>query len=269
VSANEDFLSGHSGEVSGIRATGRAVLMDAWCGGAAWATLTPWRLGRAAGQAQPRRVLVLSIERPEEANLLAEARTELAASHHHVQLLSSEVGPRGKFENLNALLERESASGHDWLLVVDDDVQLPRGFLDQFLFLAERFGLRMAQPAHRHFSHAAFDVTRRRPGAVARQTAFVEIGPVTAFHSSVFDALLPFPGLRFGWGLDVHWSAVAAEHGWPIGVVDATPIRHGLRQIASSYDRSAAIAEAREFLAGRAYTPARDAQRTLRTYRRW
>ena len=35
------------------------------------------------------------------------------------------------------------------------------------------------------------------------------------------------------------------EHGWRIGVVDATPIRHGLRRIAASYDRDEAIAEAR------------------------
>ena len=33
--------------------------------------------------------------------------------------------------------------------MVDDDVVLPRGFLDRFLFLAERFGLQLAQPAHR------------------------------------------------------------------------------------------------------------------------
>jgi hypothetical protein len=104
---------------------------------------------------------------------------------------------------------------------------------------------------------------------VARETAFVEIGPVTAFHHTVFDTLLPFPPLRSGWGLDAHWSAVAAEHGWPIGVIDATPIRHGLRLIASSYDRSDAIAEARAFLADRPYTPAHEAQRTLRTYTRW
>ena len=41
------------------------------------------------------------------------------------------------------------------------------------------------------------------------------------------------------------------------------PVRHGLRRIASSYDRGTAIAEAREFLAGRPYTRAGDAQRTL------
>ena len=57
------------------------------------------------------------------------------------------------------------------------------------------------------------------------------------FTTSRSSALLPFPPLRFGWGLDQHWSALALEHGWRIGVVDATPIRHGLRRIAASYDR--------------------------------
>ena len=52
----------------------------------------------------------------------------------------------------------------DWLLVVDDDVALPRGFLDRFLHAAERAGLRLAQPAHRLHSHAAWAVTRRRAG---------------------------------------------------------------------------------------------------------
>jgi hypothetical protein len=51
--------------------------------------------------------------------------------------------------------------------------------------------------------------------------------------------------------------------------VDATPIRHGLRRIASSYDHGAAVAEAREFLADRPYTPAAQAQRTRRVYRDW
>ena len=36
-------------------------------------------------------------------------------------------------------------------------------------------------------------------------------------------------------------------------MVDATPVLHGLRRTASAYDREAAIAEAREFLAERPY----------------
>ena len=101
----------------------------------------------------------------------------------------------------------------------------------------------------------------------ARETTFVEIGPVTAFAPATFDALLPFPaGLQMGWGLDAHWSAVAAQEGWPIGIVDATPVGHTLRPAASTYPREEAAAEARRFLEGRDYVRREDV-RTLEEHR--
>jgi hypothetical protein len=56
-----------------------------------------------------------------------------------------------------------------------------------------------------------------------------------------------------GWGLDAHWGGLARERGWRLGVVDATPIRHESRRLASGYDRSAAIAEIAAFLPGKPY----------------
>jgi hypothetical protein len=264
------FASGESGIVAGVRLNVRTRIEDALLDGRRVATLEPWRLRGAAAAAPPRRrVLVLAIERTDRANLLPQARAELGRSRHEVELVTTDVGGRGKWENLNLLLERTPAAGHDWLLLLDDDVALPRGFLDQFLFLAERFALRLAQPAHRRRSHAAWRVTRRRGGSVARETGFVEIGPLTALHRSTFEALLPFPPLQAGWGLDAHWAAIARERGWPIGVVDATPIRHVLRPIADSYRREAAVAETRAFLAERPHVTAAEAQRTLATHRSW
>jgi len=266
---SDDFLSGASGQVFGIRATTKAIAADAWCDAVTLALLEPWRLRRAARAWPRRRVLALGVERTDMPNLLAAAKRELERSHHQVRFLTTPAADRGKFENLNLLLDTDRARDHDWLVVVDDDVELPAGFLDTFIFLAERFGLAMAMPAHRRRSHAAFEVTRRRAGSVARRTAFVEIGPVFAFHAVTFDVLLPFPPLRIGWGLDAHWSALAREHQWRIGVIDATPVRHGLRRIASAYDPQRAIAEAREFLAERPYTQASEAQRTLAAHRSW
>ena len=92
-----------------------------------------------------------------------------------------------------------------------------------FISLAERHGFRLAQPAHAFASHAAWEVTRRRPGLTARRTRFVEIGPVTAIRADAFDALLPFPDLQMGWGLDAYWSALAERRGWKLGVIDAVP----------------------------------------------
>jgi hypothetical protein len=100
-----------------------------------------------------------------------------------------------------------------------------------------------------------------------RETTFVEIGPVTAFHREAVAELLPFPeDLRMGWGLDVHWAARARERGWAIGVVDATPIGHTQAPAASGYSREAAEREARAFLEGRAYVR-REEVRTVALHR--
>lgn len=263
------FASGTSGEVSGIRRTASAVCADALADLWAVMRLRQVRLARAARRWPKRRVLALAVERENSPTLIAAARAELLRTKHDVRFASIAAGSAGKFENINRLLGEHPVGASDWLLIVDDDVGLPRGFLDAFVFLAERFDLRLAQPAHARRSHAAWKVTRRRQGSVARETNFVEIGPVVGLQAATFDALLPFPPLKAGWGLDAHWSALARERGWRLGVIDATPIHHGLRRIAASYDRQAAIDEARTFLSGRPYVTASEAQQTLVTHREW
>lgn len=265
----DDFLSGTSGLVFGVRATSKALVADAYADTLAVLRAQRWRLRRAALAWPRRRVLVLAVERTDEPNLLASAREELLRSKHQVSFDSTPVRELGKFQNLNELLARNAVQEYDWLLVIDDDVALPRGFLDAFVFLIERFGLQLAQPAHRARSHAAWQITRRRPRSLVRETPYVEIGPLVAFHAVTFEELLPFPPLRIGWGLDMHWGAVAREHGWRLGIIDATPIRHGIRRTASAYDRTEAIAEARRFLADKPYVTAAEAQRTLVTHRTW
>jgi hypothetical protein len=268
--ASDDFLSGQSGTVAGLDGA-RRLLLDAGADALEIASGRRLALDRAARRspAGTRRVLALCVERPEHARLADALQAELARSRHHVDLRRSAPAAAGKFENLNRMLAAEHVEELDWLLVLDDDIVLPRGFLDRFLFLAERFGLDLAQPAHRAASHAAWRVTRRHRGAVARDTRFVEIGPVTAFARCTFAALLPFPQLRMGWGLDLHWGALAAEHGWRCGVVDAVAIAHRSAPAASAYSREQALAEARAFLRERPYLPAAEAQRTLATHRRW
>jgi GT2 family glycosyltransferase len=259
-----DYASGRSGTLSGTTATTGA-LRDL----AAALESLPRRTGlrRAARRAPTRRVLVLGVARPEHAREVRRIARELERSHHDVELhLEPPRIGAGKWANLNAMLAEHPPGDADWLLLVDDDVRLPRGFLDTFVLCAERFGLKLAQPAHAFASHAAWEVTRRRPGLLARTGRFVEIGPVTALHRDAVAALLPFPDLRMGWGLDAHWSAVAAERGLPVGIVDATPVRH-LRAVAGAYPRDEAMAEAEAFLDGRAYVTREQAGETLAEHR--
>ena len=264
----DDFLSGQSGAVGGLDGLARGAA-DVALDSLARLSGSRARLRRAARRTPVRRILALSVQRPENAQLTAAIARELRSSRHDVELRTSPAGELGKFENLDRLLELHPADGHDWLLVLDDDVKLPRGFVDDFVFLCERFSLALAQPAHRLRSHAAWPVTRRHPGSIVRETGFVEIGPVSAFAAGTFGVLLPFPPLRMGWGLDAHWAALARRHGWRCGVVDAVAIEHLAAPVASAYGREAALAEARAFLSAQPYLPAREAARTLTTHRHW
>jgi Glycosyltransferase like family 2 len=275
------FLSGDSGTVAGRRLTAKRTLADWACSVAGAATLAGPRLDRLAAAQPRRRVLVLSVYRP--GSLLPRAIDRLRSERHEVRfalgatadpdpalagdtVLSGLTG--GKFENLNRLLAAAPAADRDWLIVADDDVELAPRFLDRCLALCERLALDVAQPAQTQRSHAAWRVTRRRPLSLARRTDYVEIGPVTLFSRRAAEELTPFPELRFGWGLDNHWAAVARERGWRLGIVDALPVRHESQRVATTYSHADAVEEGRRFLAGRPYVHTPEAQRTLATYRR-
>jgi hypothetical protein len=280
MSPADDFLTGESGHVAGVRAVTRNGLRDAVLD----LRLALGSAGRAARAAsgEPRRVLVAGIYGA-DSERMERTVAELRRTHHDLELVlgaQAEAAPSlrdvtaaerlagGKFENLNALLEGRDPASHDWLVVVDDDILVPRRFLDRFVAICEALDFSLAQPAQTWRSHAAWRITRRRGGVVARQTRYVEIGPVTAFRADVLATLFPFPPLRYGWGLDVHWSALAEERGWRLGVVDSLPVRHDAAPVATAYPRAGAVAEAREFLAGRPYLPADVAQSTVAAYSR-
>lgn len=259
--APETFLSGQVGHVGRRAPALRAVdaALDAWLR----LRGVPRRLDELAAQPPRRRVLAVSADRPDSERIDTTAR-ELRAGRHDVRLeLGSAAELRGgKFQNLNALLE--TRGDEDWILVVDDDVLLPERFVDRMLGVCEHFELDLAQPALTRASHGAWQVTRRRAGPLARRTRFVEIGPVTLIGRGPAAELIPFPDLRMGWGLDLHWAALAERRGWRLGVVDALPVRHDLAGVASSYSHDEAVAEAQRFLADHDFLPASEANETVR-----
>jgi hypothetical protein len=78
---------------------------------------------------------------------------------------------------------------------------------------------------------------RRRPLAFARETGFVEQGPLVVLSARAQEALLPFPEDQgMAWGIEAHWRADARRHGLRQGIVDAVGVRH-LGAVASQYDR--------------------------------
>ena len=278
----DTFLAGDAGDVTDPwRSTKRRL------GEVAYEALdrlsgTRRRAARLARSATTQRdVLVIGVYRP--GSLLAEALPALLSDRHRVRIALGSTGPAdeplrehtvaenldgGKFENLNRLLEAAGPETSDWTIAIDDDVRVPRAFLDRFVGVCEAFELDLAQPAQTLRSHSAWKVTRRRPATLLRETRFVEIGPVTAFGRAAAAELLPFPELRYGWGLDLHWAALAAERGWRLGVVDALPVRHEFGVVAAAYAREDAVEEAARFLAERPYLPSERAGDVMAVHRR-
>jgi len=279
----DTFLSGQSGTVAGRRMRLRRGIADRLLDLRLRASGVGRSLDRLANSSPRRKVLAAGPYRPQLA--LAGAVAELRRTRHELRLAfgsRAEVDPHpglaaatvldhlpgGKWDNINLVVDAAGGLGDaDWLFLVDDDVVLPSRFLDRFVAVCEHFDLAIAQPAQSLSSHAAWDVARRHPRSIVRETRFVEIGPVTVFRRDAALELMPFPEMRWGWGLDLHWSALAADRGWRLGVVDALPVKHTHAPVAGAYASAEAIDEARRFLTGRPYVPAGVANRTVATHR--
>jgi hypothetical protein len=292
------FLSGDAGDVTDRWRRAKRTVGELAFGAIDALAGIRRRTAELARSTPQRDVLVIGVYRP--GSLVASLLPALHSERHNVHIaLGSTAGVEralaghtvatdlggGKFENLNRILSavadkavsavadesqpvRRAAPEADWIVVVDDDVRLPRAFLDRFVAVCEAFGLDLAQPAQTLRSHSAWKVTRRRPASLVRETRFVEIGPVTAFSRRAAAELLPFPELRYGWGLDLHWAAIAGQRGWRLGVVDALPVRHESGVVAAAYPREDAEAEAARFLADRPYLSSRRADEVLTVHRR-
>lgn len=147
------------------------------------------------------------------------------------------AGPGLRMPLLQALIDANPPRPRDYVLVFDDDVTFVGDGLRAFPGLAARARLDVAQPAHAVGSLKTYRVNAFAPLSTARLTRYVEVGPVVLFSPRALPHVLPFPSwARMGWGVDVTWSALAAE-GLRLGVVDATPVLH-VGPVGTAYNTS-------------------------------
>jgi len=218
-------------------------------------------------------VLVIGIYLAGRPNTAIETASELRASRrHHVTIRWAGLtenaqdsaalpatalvvpAPMPRCSLLNRLLG--GFESFDWVVVVDDDVELPPGFLDAALSLAERHDLALCQPARTADSFSDHPIVTCQPGLSARQTRFVEIGPCVLMRRDAAASLLPFEeAAGMGWGLDFVWPAIMDARGLRMGILDAVPIAHRLRRPVSGYSWATADEEMRRTLARHAHLP--------------
>jgi hypothetical protein len=171
-----------------------------------------------------------------------------------------------KFSLMNQLIAQEHVDSYDYVVIADDDIQLPEGFLDGFLATQSAVGFSLAQPARTSVSYIDHSITRRVEGMLARETLFVEVGPVTCFHRSVFHLVFPFDmACPMGWGYETIWALRLSQKGFKMGIVDAYPVDHSLRPPAIYYDWTEAKQATQRLLNANAHLPLRRCLTTLRT----
>lgn len=168
--------------------------------------------------------------------------------------------PSGKFSLLNEVLHKVDLTSYEYLVVSDDDIQLPSGFLDRYLALVSRYKFALAQPARTHDSYIDHRFVEQLDGIDARWTRFVEIGPLFSLHRCAFDFFLPFDEASpMGWGNDFVWPIMAETNHLKMGIIDATPVAHSFRKPVEHYDYHSSRDGMVRYLAERAHLAKKDA----------
>jgi hypothetical protein len=169
-------------------------------------------------------------------------------------------GPGIRFALLNRLIDTiPEGDRRDGLVLSDDDYSFRIGDLGQLVAVGQALDLDLWQPAHIRDSWANFPFVRRRPGVVLRRTSFVEQGPVLVLSARAQGALLPLPeDLGMGWGVELRWRQLCAQHELGVGIVDALAIHHLPPSV--GYDRDFQAEQLRLMLEAAGFSSVQDLQ---------
>ncbi len=239
--------------------------------------ITSWPAAVPGGRsASPVRVLVLGVYLGNRPNHAAHLRARFAAGGAGLQVeqrwtalngvsddpalravtrSAPETGSCAKFALINRMLQPADIDAHDFIVVCDDDILLPDNFLEALLAHQTALDWSVVQPArtlHSHFDHL---FAMQRPWLRARQTRFVECGPLVSFRRDAARLLMPFEGEDAMWGLDLVWPLHLGRAGLKMGIVDAVMVDHSLRPQASSYSKVVYDAAMHRFLAATPHLP--------------
>ncbi len=122
-------------------------------------------------------------------------------------------------------------------MVTDDDVRFAIGDPSRLVGTGLRLGFDLYQPAHVALTAGSWTFVRKRPLVLARETGFVEQGPLFVLSGRAQAVVLPLPEDEgMAWGVEARWSRACRDAGLRQGIVDAVDVRH-LGTVAAAYDR--------------------------------
>lgn len=173
-----------------------------------------------------------------------------------------------KWQLVNELIALEDLDRFDYFMVCDDNVLIGHSFVDRFIAEQQSLDFALAQPARTWRSFTDHAIVRRQLFTRARQTNYVEAGPVVSIRRDFFKAVYPFSlESPMGWGYDLTWPIIARELELAIGIVDGIPVDHSLRARSALYDMREQINVMATYLSTRPHVSGAEVNRTVRTFR--
>jgi hypothetical protein len=231
------------------------------------------------------RVLVVGIVLADVANLAGSIAQSLASSREwtveqqwvaigksplrdaSLQVLETLSSSEPKFVILNRLLGSTNLCDYDYVIITDDDIELPAFFLDRYLAWIGKYDFALAQPARTHDSYIDHRFVEQLDGITARQTRYVEIGPLFSMRADALPILTPFDVTApMGWGYDFTWPLAMNAEKLKMGIVDAVPVSHKLRKPVVNYVHSDADGQMKKYLASRPHLKPEEAFYIVESY---
>jgi hypothetical protein len=143
------------------------------------------------------------------------------------QTIGSGLGAR--FSNFNKLYNAKPIQEGSWVVLADDDVLFVRGSLTRTISIMKQAGLSLAQPSQSILGWWTFPFNVARPFLVARDSNYVEQGPLLVADPLFAKLILPLPDENdMGWGIEAEWYR-AKEGRYRIGVIDDCRVVHYAR----------------------------------------
>lgn len=140
-----------------------------------------------------------------------------------------------KYPALNSLLNDRDQ--FDYVIVSDDDIRFDQGWLDSYIAVQHELGFSLAQPARTRESHFWYELNRQHPEMLARQTRFVEIGPLFSVSRTGYPHIFPFDERSpQGFGYEFIWGHRLQQEKLKQGIIDAYPVDHTFRPHGETFD---------------------------------
>jgi hypothetical protein len=144
------------------------------------------------------------------------------------------AGPGLRFVHLNWLYNVKPVNTDSWVVLADDDFLFLKGGLARTMEIMKRANFVLAQPGQSLLGWWSILFNVSRPFTTARDTNYVEQGPIVIANPTFAPKIFPLPEENdMGWGIEAEWFRMK-EASARIGIVDACRVVH-FEQNAVSY----------------------------------